>query len=84
MTVCRCEYTVFISANLTGDYYESFIIIIGDCSIHQQPLRHYAPQFNEQLDDYKKSSACIKKLINAGHERDNIEVNGPKCELKGK
>ena len=45
---------------------------------------HYAPQFNEQLDDYKKSSACIKKLTDAGHARINIEVNGPKCELKGK
>jgi hypothetical protein len=46
-------------------------------------LSHYAPKFINQLDDYKKSSACIKQKINDGYARSDIIVIGDSCKIKG-
>ena len=44
---------------------------------------HYAPQFIEQFNDYKKSSACIADKMNqSGIDRNQIVVIGDSCKIK--
>jgi hypothetical protein len=45
-------------------------------------MAHYAPQFNQQLHDYRESSACIKEKVQAGVERANIIVIGDTCKVR--